>query len=267
MAAIMGFDPFRNAYDVWLDKTGKLEPAEESKVMKRGKYLEPAILNFAEDVLGPLERSPERLEFVDSSLFLLSHPDALFEGNPIEAKSQGAYSKEVWGDEDTDQVPDRVIIQCHVHLICTDVSLKCYVPVYLPYREFQMFFVNYDKQISDRIIETAGHFWTQHVVKDTPPENVVPDLAVVKRIRREPATISDISPELWTKYQEAQINEKLAKSEKDNAQATLLAAIGTAEAGKCELGMVTYFEQTRKGYTVPASKYRVLRFKPIKKEG
>lgn len=265
MSAVMGFDIFRNAYDVWLDKTGKLEPIEENKVMKRGRYLEPAILNFAEDELGTLEKDPAKLEFIKDAL-LVSHPDALAvekENVPVEAKSQGSYSKEVWGDDNTDQAPDRVIIQCHVHLICTDTKL-CYVPVYLPYREFQMFHVEFDEEIANSIIETAKHFWLDHVLKDIPPEDVVPDLAVVKRIRREPETITDVSADLWKGYMIVAEYEKQAKKDKDQAQAALLAAIGTCEAGKCELGLITYFEQTRKEYTVPESKFRTLRFKPIK---
>ena len=258
VAAIMGLDPFRNAYDVWLDKAGKLEPAEENKVMKRGRYLEPAILNYAEDELGLLKKDPSKLEFIKPDYYLLSHPDALAKGEPVEAKSQGNYSKEVWGDEGTDQVPDRVIIQCHVHLICTDEKL-CFVPTYLPYREFQMFHVDFDPDIADNITTAAKHFWEQHVIKDVPPEDVVPDLAVVKRIRREPETIADISADLWRAYVEAQADYKLSGELKEKAQAALLAAIGTCEAGKCKFGLATYFEQIKKSYTVPESKYRTLR--------
>jgi putative phage-type endonuclease len=224
MAAIMGFDPFRNAYDVWLDKTGKLEPIEENKVMKRGRYLEPAILNFAEDTLGTLEKDSTELEFIKPQYYLLSHPDAMFH-NPIEAKSQGNYSKEVWGDENTDQVPDRVIIQCHVHLICTDMKL-CYIPVYLPYREFQMFHVDFDYEIAQSIIKAAQHFWLDHVLKDIPPEDVVPDLAVVKRIRKLPKIDVDMPKDLWDKYSTAKQAAKIAKTEQDKAQAELLVAIG-----------------------------------------
>jgi putative phage-type endonuclease len=264
VAAIMGLDPFRNAYDVWLLKTNKLQEEEgENKVMKRGKYLEPAILNFAADELGPLELNPGNLEFTAPHYYMISHPDAMFGDLPIEAKSQGNYSKEVWGDDSTDQVPDRVIIQCHVHLICTGSKL-CYVPVYRPYREFQMFHVDFDAEIADSIIEAAKHFWLEHVLKDVPPEDVVPALAVIKRIRREPQTIADISADLWGKYIEAQAKEKEAKAGKDKAQAELLAAIGTAEAGKCELGLVTYFETTRKAFRVAEAKYRTLKFEPIK---
>ena len=225
MAAIVGFDPFRNAYDVWLEKTDKLEADKENVVMKRGRHMELAILNYAEEKLGPLEKDPAKLEFIKPIYHLLSHPDALFVKEPVEGKSQGNFSKEVWGEEGTDQVPDRVIIQCHVHLICTDTR-TCYVPAYLPYREFQMFVVNFDYVIAQSIIEAAQHFWVEHVSKDTPPEDVVPTLAVVKRVRQLPNIHTELPKDLWEAFQAAKQDAKAAKDKQDKAQAKLLAVIG-----------------------------------------
>ena len=234
MAAIMGFDPFQNSYDVWLEKTDKLEPTKENKVMKRGHYLEPALLNFAEDTLGTLERNSAKLEFIKPEYYLISHPDAIMlDGDrifPVEAKSQGNCSKELWGDENTDQVPDRVIIQCHVHLICAETKL-CYIPAYLPYREFQMFHVIFDYDIAESIIEAAQHFWLQHVLKDIPPEDIVPNLAVIKRARKS-KTVSDMPIELWEKFQLAKSIAKEAKINQDKAQAELLAEIERRKQSK-----------------------------------
>ena len=224
MAAIMGYDPFHNAYDVWLDKTDKLEPTKENKVMKRGRYLEPGLLMFAEDELGILEKNPIKLEFIKPNYYLISHPDALFNGLPIEAKSQGDYSKETWGDTDTDQVPDRVIIQCHAHLICTETKV-CYVAAYLPYREFQMFHVLFDYDVAESIIEAAQHFWVCHVLKGIPPEDVVPTLAVIKRVRKNSTKITDMPIELWEKFQSAKRKTKEDKIIQDKAEAELLAEI------------------------------------------
>lgn len=224
MAAIMGYDPFRNGYDVWLDKGDKLEPTKENKVMKRGHYLEPAILDFAEDELGILERNPTKLEFIKPQYYLLSHPDALFNGLPIEAKSQGNYSKEVWGETETDQVPDRVIIQCHVHLICTETKV-CYVAAYLPYREFQMFHVLFDCDVAESIIEAAQHFWLNHVLKNIPPEDVTPTLAIIKRVRKTSTKIAAMPTELWQQFQSAKTKTKEAKANQDKAEAELLAEI------------------------------------------
>lgn len=265
VAAIVGVDRFKNAYDVYLDKTGKIEDEPENAVMQRGRLLEPAILSFAEFALGPIVRDPEKLEFIDEALHLLSHPDGIVEetGNPIETKSQGAYSEEVWGEANTDQVPDRVIIQAHVHMICTKKDY-CHTPAYLAYREFQMFGLSVDADVRNIIIEKAADFWQNNVLKDMPPENVAPAMAVIKRIRREPKTIVDIDDALVESWLGAKETAKVAKKAKEDAEAALLASLGTAEAGQCKSGIVSYLLQHRKGYVVADTSFRVPRFKKAK---
>ena len=64
-----------------------------------------------------------------------------------------------------------------------------------------------------------------------------------------------------TKWQNAKNALKQAKNHKDQTEAALLATLGDAEAARCTSGLLTYFEQTRKAYQVPESKFRTLRLK------
>lgn len=258
IAAILGLDPFRSAYDVYLEKTGKLEEQPESTdIQKRGQFLEPALLNFAESILGQINReAPEQGEGL-----IIAHPDGVVidKGNPVEAKSQGVYSKESWGDEGTDQVPDRVIIQCEVHLLTCKADY-CHIPAYLPYREFVMFGVEKDKDIINEILQAAHIFWQNNVVRDTPPEDSRPSLQLIKRIRHTPEKVIDIPIEVANRWQDARQarldTEKLEKM----AEADLRAALADAEAGKFEGGMITLYETIRKAYEVKETKFRTLRF-------
>lgn len=249
MAAILGLSPFRNAADVYLEKTGKLTEQEETPVMKRGNYLEPAILNFAQDVLGNLNRNV--FFKAPDGLPMASNADAQVVETeyPVEAKSVGLFVGEHWGDEGSDQIPDRVIIQCHVHMICTKMGF-CHVPVYLSAREFQMFGVALSEKIVEIICNEAASFWYNCVQKDTPPENVVPAESVMKRIRREPETIIDIPDNvaiLVNNWQEKNTAHKLAKKEADAAKAEVINLLGVSEAGSLPNGdMVTYLSQSRK---------------------
>jgi len=128
--AIFGLDPFKNAFDIWLEKTGRLDEAEtETSVMTRGKIVEPGLINWAERQLGKLQRRVPT-QIIDG-LPIGSHVDAKVAktGRPVEAKTAGIYAplRHDYGEPNTDQVPDYVIIQCQVHLICTHQDL-CYVP-------------------------------------------------------------------------------------------------------------------------------------------
>lgn len=241
-----------NAYKVWAEKTGKLDDEPETDVMIRGRLLEPAIINFAAMSLGEIITDPEELEFPVHDLHILDHPDGIVDrtGYPLDAKSQGAYAKEIWGEEHTDEVPDRVIIQAHVHMMAMGKDF-CHVPAYLAYREFQMFGVSLTKRseyVISLISEKCHHFWNEHVVKDIPPEDNPPSLEVLKRIRREPKTIVDIPQDAVDMWLLAVEKRKECEKLEDKYKAVVLDDIGIAEAGRTPSGLlVTFYEQRTGG--------------------
>ena len=64
MAAILGFTPKRNALDVWLEKTGKLEEKDdrlsEHDPLLAGTYFEDGVLQYAEREFGKITRNQFR---------------------------------------------------------------------------------------------------------------------------------------------------------------------------------------------------------------
>lgn len=267
-AAILGFDTFRTAYDVWLEKTEKLEPVgSEAKHLIRGNFIERATLDWFEKRTGLKIRRGSKRSARDRGLPMACHLDAqtVEAGYPVEAKSVGAYSNEVWGEDSTDQIPDRVLIQNHHEMICTDTNL-CYVPVYLPYRDFCLFEVRWNQIVGETIKERCIDFWENNVLKDIPPEEVGPSLAIAKRIRRQPNKSIQISDTIINHFEEAKEVFNKAKKQKEKFEAKLIAALGDAEEGVTETGkIVTYMKYERKGYQVNPTSYRSLKFPKPKK--
>jgi len=137
VAAILGVDPWRNAYSVYAEKTGKLEDDDREKgYLSAGNIFEPGIIRWAEDQLGPIITNEHgNAIFRKAEGFpIASHPDGLVEASnePVEAKTAGLFGPlvEQWGEPGTDELPDRIIIQCHVHMLCTDKQV-CHTPVFL----------------------------------------------------------------------------------------------------------------------------------------
>jgi len=157
MAAILGLDPFRNAYDVYLEKTDKLEPLVETEVMQAGSMFEDGVLQFAETKLGKLIRNQYR-SAKDRGIPLGANIDALVSGNgnPVEAKTAGLFGPlmEVWGAQDTDEVPDRVIIQAHVHMLCADKDV-CHIAAFLGGRGINIKKKKKKKTVADIVTENA----------------------------------------------------------------------------------------------------------------
>jgi putative phage-type endonuclease len=268
VAAVLGLDPFRTPYDVYAEKTGKVaEEESEKQVLSRGRYMETALLKYSEHELGKLIVNPANLEFSYGN-FIIDHPDAQVAKNrqPVEAKSVGQYANyEEWGKPGTDEVPERVIIQCQVHLICCG-SDYCHVPAYLPYREFQLFGVPKDVELVQMILDRTGEFWNKHIKKDTPPDSF-PSLDIARRMIRQPKLTVKVSDAIIFNWLNTKNTRLLAEKREEAARCELMASLGTAEIGKFSQGKVTYFESFRKGYTVRSCKTRTLRIEKNKSKG
>jgi putative phage-type endonuclease len=267
MAALLGLSPYQTSYDIWCEKTGRLvEDNKESAAMKAGTLFEDGVLSYAEEHLGKLIRNQYR-SVKDSGIPIGANVDAIIEasGIPVEAKTVGfmGHTKEVWGDEGTDEVPDRVLVQAHVHMLCTEQEL-CHVAAFIAWRGFVPFVVRRDEEVISVIKDSAVQFWNKFVLTDTPPDNSLPTAKIVAKMRREPKSITTIDSRLITEWNLAKEVEKQAKAQAEEKKMALLAALGDCEAGECELGTLTYYEQTRKEHLVKDSTFRVARFKANK---
>jgi putative phage-type endonuclease len=265
MAAILGFDKFKTAYDVWLEKTDRVEPQAESAAMEAGTMFEDGVLAWAEKQLGPIIRNQYRRA---EGLPIGSNIDALLKetGEPIEAKTAGLFGPvhDVWGEDGSDQVPDRVIIQCHVHMLCCNSSV-CHCAAFIGGRGFVLFHIKLDPDIAIAITDASRNFWTNHVLANVPPENALPSPQLCKRMKREPNKTVDIEPYLVKTWLEAKDLASQAKEKAEQAQTAVMAAMCDAECGNCDgLGMLTYFPITRKGYIVKDTTYRTLKYKELK---
>ena len=285
MAAILGLDKFRNAYDVWLDKTNRADDSDKFKsYIEAGTFFEYGVISWSETKLGPIRRN---VELILEEFHMIVHLDGqvISTGNPVEAKTAGMFGPlvEDFGEDGSDQLPDRILIQCHCHMICSEHDI-CHVPVFIGGKGFRMFEVGKDKVISDTILEAALDFW-DCVENDTPPENITPSLEFVKRIKRVPKKTVDLGAKLVKEYLDGKDKVKWAEAVFEDAKSAMLTALGDAEAGKFVLDrqsmMLTYLEQSARridverlrkekpqiaaDYTI-VSKCRVTRLKKVKRE-
>lgn len=273
IAALFGLDPFKNAADVFLAKTQTIED-KTTEAMDLGNRLEPVILDWAAEQLGPLERNPEKLlrKCPIAGVPVASFLDAeiIADRVPVEAKTSrvlSAIQDGEWGEDGTDELPFYVILQCQCQILCTGADM-CHVPALIGGRGFQMYRVPRNEEVIKHVCEKSVNFWEQHVLTQTPPADIAPSLELVKRVRRVPNKIVDVDPQLVQDWIDAKDAAKAYDTAKEEAQAKLLAALGDAEAGTAvNMGVVNYMEQTRAEYVCKASTFRVLRFKKNGKKG
>ncbi|MDH3571210.1 MAG: YqaJ viral recombinase family protein, partial [Gemmatimonadota bacterium] len=77
VGAIVGVDPYRNALDVYLEKTGEVEPDEApTPVQERGRFLEPVIRQLYKLRSGR-RLQPARFRRHPEHKWMIGHPDSL----------------------------------------------------------------------------------------------------------------------------------------------------------------------------------------------
>jgi len=264
MPAILGLDPWSSAEDVRLQKLGRVIDKPASDAMNAGTWLEGGVLAFAAERLGEINTHPGPKAVAGTPIVVNTDGLLLATGDPIEAKTAKLFgpSKEDWGDEGTDQVPSRVIIQATAHMMAWDRPL-CHVPVLMGGRGFIMYEIPRNIQICEIIATKARDFWEKNVLGDTPVENSAATLEVVKRLKHEPEKVGIVDPIIIRAWLAAKEDLKAAAERAEKNTAAVLAALGSAEAASCgDLGAITYFMETRKEHVCKASTFRVLRLKP-----
>lgn len=262
---ILGLDPWRTQADVWLEKTGRLDrEAKETEVQDFGQFFEGPVLDyFATKHRVTLERNL----FLTNDIFC-SNLDGLIDGSSpevVEAKTTG--KDEDWGPTGTDEIPERVLIQVHEQMyVVSHASGKdcrvAWIPVLLPgfrHLEVRVYRIQRNDMLMDNAIKIGDLFWRQHVLTDERPEVFKPSMEMLKRARREPNKTVTIEDKIVLNWADAIAIESSAKKLVEEAKTAVLAAMGDAEAGRWSRGLVTYLEQSNKGYTVAPFSYRVLR--------
>lgn len=267
-AAALGLSPHRTSWELWAEKTGRLQAINGSSATSMGQRLESPILDHAEAELGALKRGElvwaPRVEFP-----LASTLDARVAstGIPVEAKTSGITGPlyGAWGDADSDALPANYLVQVTLQMICTETEFA-YLYALLGGRGIVRYRINRDDELAEMLVERLTVWWDRHIVLGIEPErsDSVP-LEVAIRLRKVPNKVVVLDPSaqpVIDEWEAAKRERSAAAKRADTAQANLLLLMGDAEGASLPDGrLLVHAEQFRKGYQVQDSSYRVLRIK------
>lgn len=260
--------PYRNAGDVWAYMTGRVQEKPddtEGQAIGVGNMMERALLEWFQEQSGmPLQMDVPTLSF---GKYEVSHPDALVISKPqaVEAKTAGVvgfpFDYDQWGEDGTDEIPGRYMLQAHHQMLLGDFD-TIWFPVLIGMKGRRLYEVKRSDKLCSVIRSEIDAFIENYVIPDIPPPDA-PSMQTLAAMRRQP-TSRQIDWKIVKEWQEKAEARKQAEAAETMAKALVIAALGDSEQGECELGIVTYKEQTRKEHTVKASTFRVPRFKALK---
>lgn len=258
--AILGVGKYKNAADVYLEKTQAFTPWDGNDATRAGNLLEPAILEWARTRLGPINEGDWCVH--ENGINACTLDGRLPSGDVVECKSHGIVGPadwDAWGKEGTDDIPDVYAIQVQTQMLVTGAA-RTWIPALIGGRGFVLYTMERHAGIQELILEASARFW-KWVQDREPPTGDAPHLETMKRMARISGKVVDIEDQLAAEYLRTCEACKAADEAKEAATEALMAAVGDAEGAKWSGGEFTYKQQTRKAFTVEAATFRVLRHK------
>jgi putative phage-type endonuclease len=247
IGAIVGLKPFgRTAYDVYLEKTGRVEPQPDNPQMRRGRLLEQVVMQMTAEEAHLIVDEVGEIRHKDRE-WMVSHPDGRDMGNEIivEAKTAGTYRAHEWGESGTDDAPPAYLTQVAWYMATLDWD-KAIIGVLIGGEDFRIYNIGRDRTLEDYLLEKAERFWFKNVKADTPPPleaSSTVDRYIKQRFPRDTAEVRTASPEealMLSGYAAVRQDFDHVEALKEKYEAEIKLAIGEAAGLEFEGGRVTW---------------------------
>lgn len=176
VATILGVNPYQTPLELYYEMRGELTHEPENDATEAGHLLEDGIAALA---TRRMSRKYQRLIKLRRCNLTLVHPthtwltahidrDVVGEERLVELKNVGWRMAYMWGDEDTDRIPDYYLPQVHQYLLVKDYPVAT-VAAYFGGSDMRLFEVERDREMDEIIIEQTHDFYFRHVLAGLPP--------------------------------------------------------------------------------------------------
>jgi putative phage-type endonuclease len=169
VSAVLGLPSFLSPLEVWASKTEGVE-REDSLDLWRGRAVEPVIVEWYERETGRKTRPAEAVRHPRCPV-LFATPDRMHEQEepePLEAKSVRFSMQHLFGESDTDEVPQQYLVQVQVQMACTGAEVGELAALF-GLDELRVYRFTRDVELEGLIIEGVERWWRDYVVAGRPP--------------------------------------------------------------------------------------------------
>lgn len=172
-AAALGLSPWKTPFELWLEKTGHVEPPDLSTIeaVRWGSILEGEILQEYAARAGVQVERPKGVFVSKSHPFLRANPDGLIvpgKTKGVEAKTTDKNNAGRWGEEGTDQIDEAYIPQVmHQMLVCDLEAVD--VPVLIGGNTMKVYTVERNEHLISLMLPQLEAFWQSVLDNVAPP--------------------------------------------------------------------------------------------------
>lgn len=267
-AIVLGLSKWKTAAELYHEKRSAIPVAyTENDQQRWGRLLEGAIKQEYAERTKRIVRQPAGTIRHPVHDFLVGHPDGVTEcGRLVEAKTVVPQLAHLWGDIDSDIVPQDYLLQCQHYMILLDLKVADLVPL-LGRFDFRIYQIEADRELQEMMIEASRDFMRRVREGDPPPLDYQHRTAidVVKKIYPGTSGARLIANEQaieWrTAMEIAAAAEKAAAAEVKANKARLLELMGESALLAFPDGKALRRQRIDKDeYTVAPSSYIDTRF-------
>lgn len=236
-AAILGLNPYKSAYALWAEKTGKVVPEDISgkEAVRLGTDLEEYVAKRFSEATGKKVRRENYTIFRDDMPYAHANYDRLVVGERagLECKTTNALHLSKFKNG---EYPTNYYVQACHYLLISGLD-RWYIAVLVLGIEFKVFCVERDEAELEALRAAEADFW-EMVQTDTPPD-VDGSVSTIDALNAEfpvsePQTTTDLTgcaADLFL-LEECGRQIKALEEKKAAAQARIMESMGSAERGE-----------------------------------
>lgn len=164
---IMGFNPYKSAYQLFLEKTGQFYEKIENDAIHFGNKFENLVAEEFAERTGKKVRRMNKMLVHPEYDFMLANLDRVVVGERavLECKTANEYLKGEWEGE---EIPASYLCQVHHYLAVTGFE-KAYIAVLVGGSTFIWKEIERDEEFIQILIAREKDFWENHVLKNIAP--------------------------------------------------------------------------------------------------
>ena len=185
LGAILGLNPYRTPFSIWLEKTGRLIPEVDGIHLRHGQWNEQFIADEYTRATGlrtqrynamlrhheaPLIGHVDRLVIPEGAK-IASYKTEIRTDLGLECKTASAFAAgrdSEWGPAGTDQVPQSYLLQIAGYQALTGCE-RWDLAALIGNSDLRIYHFTRDHELESYLLEEASRWWRDYVVADTPP--------------------------------------------------------------------------------------------------
>lgn len=165
--AVVGLNPYKSAYSLWAEKTGKIPEFEGNTTTRVGSYLEELVAQMFTEETGKKVRRKNRVLVNDEYPWACADVDRLIVGEKALLEIKTTNSSVAMKKFKNGEYPEQWYCQMTHYLAVTGLE-KAYLAVLIESREFKVFELERDEEEIAALMSAENDFWNL-VKTNTPP--------------------------------------------------------------------------------------------------